>query len=155
MADRPLPPPLTLALPDCSVCCKPVSTEDDMFCCENCDAWWPMRDAFDSEGEWDDDEKQQCESTDEQGGSIYRCVLSEGHDREHRDSDGRAWAGRPYKVWGYRSPREFTTRSENERGARYMASIMGADYEVVWRMSDDTSYVWVPARDVGAVSANA
>lgn len=143
---RPLPPPLVPVLPDCSICEREVSTDEDMFHCEHCDAWWPMRDAFDSKGQWDDYlDRGQCESTDGTDGP--RCVLTDQHVCEHRDGDGREWPGMPYKIWGYRSPNGFTSAAQNEAHARRLASILGAGYDVVWRMSSSRPYssAWHPA----------
>jgi len=60
---RPLPPLLEYRCPDCSICGKETSYEDESFTCEDCNCSWPERNAYDFPGEWNDPEAQQCGET--------------------------------------------------------------------------------------------
>lgn len=140
---RPLPPPLVAVLPDCSLCGETVDTDTDWFICRPCGATWRMA-AFHEDGAWEDDEEHgQCVSAI--GGADRRCVLTDGHEREHRSTDGSSWPGKPYKVWAYRTvPGGYETPASDESGARYFARILKG--EAVWRMSDKPR-TWVVASD--------
>jgi hypothetical protein len=77
--DRPAPPPLEAQAPLCGVCGNEVGYELGYFSCENCEAYWPVDDAFTCNGEWDEPDAKRCTSTDEYGGEQVRCVLAAGH----------------------------------------------------------------------------
>jgi hypothetical protein len=136
-----------VTLPDCPLCYREVDSDGDQFRCYICGASWDYNGAGSDDGEWDDDydERGQCEATN--GDEGPRCVLTEDHEREHRDIDGKAWAGKPYKVWGYRKVgTNFVSPVDDERTARSLAKTLGSDYEPVWRMSNRKApYTWVLA----------
>lgn len=135
MADktRPAPPELVMPMPPCPLCGIGTEHDEDFFC-PHCRASWPNAG---HEGNWMDT-GDQCPSTRDDD----RCVLTEGHGREHRDSHGDGWPGEPYRIWGGRGAGGYVSEARDEASARYVARICG--YEVVSRMSDQRDWLVVP-----------
>lgn len=142
MADRMLPPALEPPMPPCPLCKEEVEHDGDSFRCPTCKASWSD---IGYEGNWEDDGPQCPSAPDGEP-----CVLTEGHKREHRDRYGDAWPGDPYRVWGYRSAGVTWPVSEarSEADALWLARLLS--YEVVWRMSDERTWLRSERQPVAA-----
>lgn len=97
---RPAPPPLEPTNPDCSLCGIGTELIDDYFTCEACQAWWPARTCHRKPGRWHNAQAAQCRSTFAPWAgdprpflatAVYRCVLNEHHDDQHRSGDDMDW----------------------------------------------------------------
>jgi hypothetical protein len=100
--ERPSPPPLQMASPDCSICGHETNPVDNEFVCDNCNCSWPVDD-IGGIGTWDDDQVGQCTATvkprinndyfaddDPKKHEEFRCVL----DADHPSVDEAGLAGR-------------------------------------------------------------
>jgi hypothetical protein len=97
MNERPLPPPLEFPFPPCSVCGEDCDHDGASFCCLNCNCSWPSKSPHLDEGEWDEDDEEQCDATDQpylnsEHKSVkektFRCIRTKGHGGEHSDPTG-------------------------------------------------------------------
>lgn len=97
---RPGAPALEFRRPLCPLCGEETSHDGDSFTCEPCGAYWPTDH---DEGEWYDDDAEQCEATHQPfarnefaAGKPYqfetvRCMLDADHAGKHRVDSITTW----------------------------------------------------------------
>lgn len=99
---RPLPPPLELVDPLCTLCGEYVTHDGDEFGCGTCHASWPDTSIGSARGEWETPDAERCTALDGRfyrGGCFYsgrepdeqwQCMYVAGHEGAHNWGDGYA-----------------------------------------------------------------